>query len=296
MKNNTCNNEIEINSYEELIILIEKIISKQINTIDGQIRKFYFRGQADKKWGLLPGILRDKEKVEQQELTKFIKSLSENFGQEGKKMCMALAQHYGTTTRCLDFTRNYKIALWFACNPEDKYYKNDGALFIWEKDAHKPEWFTNYIAYYVATSGVDVVSSRDFSKEIISKKDIFDEFKRTNRSTSLDNVDQELKLYLGNGFMVDFENVENNVRLKSQEAALFYFGSEYFYYENDEKIVIKKDFNRWSSNDNLYINLHELADPKIINSPYCTKIVIPHRLKNQIFKSTGLSKSDLGFF
>ena len=83
MKNNTCNNEIEINSYEELIIVIEEIISKHVNTVDGQIRKFYFRGQADKKWELIPGMLRDKEKVEQQELTKFIKSLSENCVKKG---------------------------------------------------------------------------------------------------------------------------------------------------------------------------------------------------------------------
>lgn len=34
-----------------------------------------------------------------------------NVGNEKSKIALAVAQHYGRKTRCLDFTRNYKIAL-----------------------------------------------------------------------------------------------------------------------------------------------------------------------------------------
>lgn len=282
--------EIVVNSCEELITLIDKIISKSIITLKGQKRKYYFRGQANKEWDLLPGILRQKNCNELIEINK-----RNNFNiKDNKEISLALIQHYGGITRCLDFTRNYKIALFFACNPNDKYFNNDGALFIWEKDSHMPNWFTNYLVYYVATSNYDEVSSWDFANDIIKKNEIFNEFIRTKRSTNIDKVSAEIQYYLGKGFMVDFEGVSSDERINKQEAALFYFGSEYYYFINEEKIIKKDGFEKWSNDNQLFINLHKLANPKIIDFSYCTKIVIPYQIKQDVLNFIDIDEKDLG--
>ena len=144
--------EIIINSIEELMKKIDKYDSSKIPKIEGQIRNYYFRGQANKEWDLIPNSLRNDEKNNFDELAELKKTKNElelmNIsGDNESKVLLALAQHYGNKTRCLDFTRDYKVALYFACDPCSNDFNKDGALFIWEKDAHRPEWFTNYLVY-----------------------------------------------------------------------------------------------------------------------------------------------------
>lgn len=245
---------------------------------------------------MVPTILRDSNTSEINELSEIKKDLIRlNISDKDEtKVSLAIAQHYGKKTRCLDFTRDFKVALFFACNPNNSDFNKDGALIIWEKDAHKPEWFTNYVAYYAATYPDNVVSSWDFSSYIISKNDILNEFIRTGRSTDIGNVSFELQSYLGQGFMVDFEGYNADKRIKTQKGALFYFGSEYFENIDNKKIVKKSDFNTWSNSNKYYIDLHKLYNPNIDNDKYCTKIIIPQSLKKDIFDKLNIREDDLG--
>ena len=94
-----------------------------------------------------------------------------NVGNEKSKIALAVAQHYDRKTRCLDFTRNYKIALYFACNPNDSAYNEDGAIFILEGSYHRPEWYTNYLVYHTAIDSRNDISSWEYSNYIIQKNE-----------------------------------------------------------------------------------------------------------------------------
>lgn len=285
--------EIIVKSYNELIENIEKIIEKEIITSPGDLRRYFFRGHANKNWSLIPNIMRQNTVIETDEL----KNLSEIMGNENSTISLAVAQHYGRKTRCLDFTRDYKIALYFACNPESDSYMSDGAIFILEKSYHKPTWFTNYLVHYVATNTNNDISSWEFSSYISKKEDIMQEFKRTGRSTRISDIDFEIQTNLGIGFMVDFDNYDFGFkRIKEQKTALYYFGSKYYYIDGDEKIYVDLDYlsRHWSSQNNFRIELHNLCDPNIETSEFCTKIIIPQRLKSEIFKKININSAKLG--
>lgn len=261
--------------------------------MDGQLKRFFYRGHASKNWNLEPTILRNQDIQENKELREIFNKVKN----EKSKIALAVAQHYGRKTRCLDFTRNYKIALYFACNPNDSAYNEDGAIFIMEKSYHRPEWFTNYLVYYAAIDPRDYVSSWDFSEYIIQKDEICKEFARTGRSFEKGDVNNEVQIYLSKGFMVDFENNDYGFeRIDKQEAALYYFGSKYYLEENGKKYYADPALisKRWSSQNMFMIELHNLSNPNLESDPYCTKIIIPQRLKKEIFEKINIKASDLG--
>lgn len=284
---------IFISSYEELIEKIKEITSKPILIFfDEEKRGYYFRGHANKDWKLLPTLLRDRNAQEDKELSESL-CIDEN---DKSKISLAVAQHYGRKTRCLDFTSNYKIALYFACNPDSSDYDKDGAIIILERDYHLPNWFTNYLVYFVATDSRNNISAWEYANEILQKKEIVSEFNRTGRSLAIDDVESEIQAYLSKGFMVDFRNNDCGFeRIKKQEAALYYFGSKFYAdSENERYYHDPDDLSRyWSSQNMLNIDLHNLSDPHL-EDDYCTKIIFPQRLKKEIYEKIEIKAADLG--
>ncbi len=115
-----------------------------------------FRGQANKKYGLCPTLLRKDEKrkpkVDQPEACE-VKLLS-SFCQETRDYLygperdyanssdllhvLPLARHYGVPTRALDWTRNPLIAAYFACaSDSDDEMKEDGAVWWFDARHHQ---------------------------------------------------------------------------------------------------------------------------------------------------------------
>lgn len=98
-------------------------------------RIFWFRGNADLEFRLIPSALRFTSETRRNralELLSDFKRFGElklkktpNDGEEFK--WVQLAQHYGLPTRLLDWTKNAAVALYFAC---DKEPEKDGAVFI----------------------------------------------------------------------------------------------------------------------------------------------------------------------
>ncbi len=136
-----------IKSVSDLLSLLEKFNYQfsQTHRTDG----FIFRGMSDKKWKLLPGVLREFEEEQKSELVEggaisgniYISSEIEilsHFKKEAGGILthvpqaddltwLQYAQHYGVPTRLLDFTANPLVALYFCCQSESK---TDGSLWI----------------------------------------------------------------------------------------------------------------------------------------------------------------------
>lgn len=93
--------------------------------------QYWFRGQADKNYTLIPSLYRNTcyAKREREMLSEFKHDalLRTDFCPKGDWEWMVLAQHYGIPTRLLDWTQNPLQALFFAVAEQaDK----DGCLFI----------------------------------------------------------------------------------------------------------------------------------------------------------------------
>lgn len=283
-----------INSYDELIDKIEEIASTPILLFsDKQRRGYFYRGHANKDWKLLPTLLRNRNVREDKELLELL-DVDES---DKRLISLAVAQHYGRKTRCLDFTSDYKVALYFACNPADSDYDKDGAIIAIEKDYHLPNWFTNYLVYHVATDERSEVFTWNYAKDISKKQEIIDEFNRTARSLAIDNINSEIQTYLSKGFMVDFRDNDCGFeRIKKQSAALYYFGSKFYALNGNKKYYLDpNDLSKnWSLQNMYYIELHNLSNPNFENEPFYSKIIIPQRLKKEIYEKIEIQASDLG--
>ncbi|BDU68407.1 hypothetical protein GETHOR_05080 [Geothrix oryzae] len=98
---------------------------------------WWFRGQADISWPLLPKAGRPENFLpDNRDLGRFshwrfsaaayFDSLPQNDWE-----CLAMAQHHGLATRLLDWTSNPLVALYFACCEHNDV---DGAVYLYDPD------------------------------------------------------------------------------------------------------------------------------------------------------------------
>lgn len=123
----------EVNSIDEYMIKIESYRKNERGD------ELIFRGQRSLDWSLLPKICRDRIHFDSTDIEKRMledfkniikikhKTIFESYTNDWEYL--ALAQHYGMTTRFLDWTYNSLTALWFACfDKHGKYHTNDNAV------------------------------------------------------------------------------------------------------------------------------------------------------------------------
>lgn len=146
----------------------------------------WYRGQRDKNWDLLPGILRkpvidaiEREKKKfsysRRELEYVLEKESNlliNFKREGasftdrllvNKEWYYLAQHHGLPTRLLDWTKNPRIALWFAIQPDENGKDStDGCLYT-----INPKDFNTYKSPSILEQDYTLNEIREFERSYI---------------------------------------------------------------------------------------------------------------------------------
>ncbi len=174
------------NSFEEFI-----------NKVSQGCSHFVFRGQSDYKYKLTSSICRKiKKPITEEEKNEFIlkeKSLLTFFKARAKSTInsniynewewLALAQHYGISTRIIDWTENPLIALYFA---SINNIEKDGAIFLHHTtelidiDSHTPfdsnlngfivaPYVTNRLA---SQSAIFSISSNPWDEFISEKENI----------------------------------------------------------------------------------------------------------------------------
>ena len=119
----------DLNSYLTYISTMRKAISEQ----EGQVsdsQKFFFRGQANSNWDVVPGIFRENYLSYESELIKgaYLRNPLEFRQLDTDFEKLAKLQHYGLPTRLLDVTSNPLVALYFACQPYQEYNKEEKSL------------------------------------------------------------------------------------------------------------------------------------------------------------------------
>lgn len=99
-------------------------VVKIMNTARYSDETLVFRGMSKSEWLPLPGLSRytgDDESIEYNMVSEFLTLRPEEFaGLNSNFEILAKMQHYGLPTRLLDFTTNPLVALYFACEDNQK--------------------------------------------------------------------------------------------------------------------------------------------------------------------------------
>jgi hypothetical protein len=131
-------------------------------------RETWFRGQADWRHDLLPGIFRKEgdrqgDRYDEAEMyLEFIRRYPEHSSShENIFEWLTLMQHYGLPTRLLDWTTNLLVALFFAVNDEKN---KDGAVFAFNPSSTLSDdhYFSSFLEILVTSK-----SRVSFYKQLI---------------------------------------------------------------------------------------------------------------------------------
>lgn len=277
---------------------------------DGATSYIFLRGEGNFDWKLTPQLNREeyKEKNESEILLKY----NENKIIDKKKL-IAMAQHYGEATRTIDFTFDINVALFFACYNEEEWV-HDGAIYLFAYAPHKIDYRSAYVFNTIALMEENKISTKELSIKLINdneylklfndnEKDKKDKIDKNNiRQLDIENVYVDYSSYLPTGFLTiyNLEDEKENERIKKQKGVLFYCGSKFSLCKNDsnEKSNIDycnekiKSMGRYAESYNIYP--HKFINPQKIFNKDIIKIRIPKELKEDILKSTHLTKKLLG--
>ena len=215
-----------IKSYEQLVMLFKKRM-KGVTYFDGTISEesffkkyFFFRGQANSEWRLIPRFNRGESK-EDAEI-----DISDT-SRHG-----VFAQMYGRSSKVLDFTSDLKLALYYACKDE-RYKDVDGRLYV----AMSSIWNVNKFASAIARH---IVHNNSKYKENVM--DIAYAISRTEEVQNLLNEhgfpSEDILTYLcimindflryGTLVIFDKETYEKYPKIKKERGAIYYCGPKIY--------------------------------------------------------------------
>lgn len=193
-----------------------------------------FRGQTETSWGLIPSIFRGIDKLvppydegDAEWITRIERDIYREFEKhairygaaaETKWQNLALAQHYGTPTRLLDWTRSATIAAYFAIAT----YK-PAAAAVWclnLKNYPFPEFLgriTKTYAHRVAVVNTIVSKVRPPFFQVVSQPISHNTGSSASGSSSTPDINDPI-LDRDKGFMLVLDPPQSEERLRAQEG------------------------------------------------------------------------------
>lgn len=310
LKLNKGNYIAQINEFRKYFFPGIDFYNGEYENDDGATSYIFLRGEGNFDWKLTPQLNREeyKEKNESEILLKYNGNKIID-----KKKLIAMAQHYGEATRTIDFTFDINVALFFACYNEEEWV-HDGAIYLFAYAPHKIDYRSAYVFNTIALMNENKISTKELSIKLINddgylklfnenEKDWRNKIDKNNiRQLDIENVYVDYSSYLPTGFLTiyNLEDEKENERIKKQKGVLFYCGSKFSLCKNDskEKSNINycnekiKSMGRYAESYNIY--LHKFINPQEIFNKDIIKIRIPKELKEDILKSTHLTKKLLG--
>ena len=242
----------------------------------------FYRGHACGKWGLTPSIERAKGETEY--------SVIQNAKENGEWQIslslfenLAQLQHYNKPTRCLDYSTDPDIALYFAC---EKHMDEDGEIQICPYNA--TEAYSPNIQQITALALLrERVSVYDFCQNLMKDYSPMG----NNSEWTLKQLGMNILSFLDHGFMVLYTDEERQ-RLKTRNPRLFNQKGTFFIFGNktDPPNVCAATTKVESS----FILPEIAAAPKVLRE--AIKIPIPKEAKPDIIKALaekGITKSYL---
>ncbi len=252
--------KIDYNYVIENIEDVIELINGKYEEDETSVFKSYYRGQSNAEWLLTPKIARQNSTLEP--------SISTD---EDIFTILAQKQHYGENTRLLDFTRDVKVALYFACSEKNNIEK-DAKIFVYKYDNITEN--SKYTKIACEFSQLTQATNVDnFSALISNKYDI-----------ALDDVKGIIFSILDCGFMVTPTNAFYekmfgfNDRIREQKGC-FYIPA------NQSNFTEIKRLPRLLSDSYKHVIIQpKCISPIIYDISNNPTILIPYRLKSQILK------------
>lgn len=293
-------------NYDKQIMEIIKKFFPESKNYSGIYKDFndeeaylFFRGQSNYKWRLSPSINRGKF-----DEAKILIEHLKNFPNISDDNLIAHAQHYGEKTRALDFTSDYKIALYFACCIDEKSINEDGALYITSYLPHTTNYISALTINLISLNEREVFKDEELADFLINNDRYRKLYCKRNNIKNSDNqrciismldnkyICTDFSTYLHTGFMIiyDLEDAKVSERMKKQKGCLFYCGSKY--YKNTK--IVKEIVPITTSFPQYNIYTHKISNPLWLKD-MCVKVKIPKELKSDIMEFINIKKEDLGF-
>lgn len=258
----------EINDLNELYE-IEKEKREYFKSQETDLYKrnvLFFRGQSDYLWELEPGIKRENNLNEWEELQDFNPNEYTLFNY------IAKCQHYGKKTRFLDFSTDMDIALFFACNEKED---TDASLYMCPYMPRKSCWSDTIIISELSLLRNEITVG-DFADQLYMK---YSDLR--NRFIDINDLSRQLVSWLGHGFIVlpdakEYEEMKvDNPRIYNQKGAFFICGNK-----------TQQPLDSWGST---FYAEYNIILPEVCDVPdtlqediFVTKVKIPSFLKRNI--------------
>lgn len=232
----------------------------------------FYRGQGNSQWMIQPSICRANDVSDEKEAYDRLK------GQLNDKKSLfdkvSYIQHYMTGTRFIDFTLNYDIALFFACN-EKACVNRDGAVYLWSYSPHISNWIDTIIMMEI----IDMdrrgyVTVKELCEMLMDRhrEELMD---YNHRVSELEKI---VMGYLDYGYMVLPDDYRDNERMRRQYGAFFICGVEF------TKTIVGRDRYETKAGNNIFIS-HSVSVPEDLRTGNrLVKCIIKNDLKSDVMK------------